>query len=1012
MPDILDKLRGQKSKLEPLPEDSDLEQFFTDAEYARQAFEDLISADPMPSRLLIIHGVGGVGKSTLLKMYRLSCYRRRIPVALVGVEDALSSVALLAAWADDLSRMGVKLRTFSKTLDYYRALQAKVEEEAKKAKEAMRGAAEKVVKAAAKTAVEMTAIAIPGVGPFAAALGGAGTEAAIDWLCGFLSKPDIDLYLDPSTRLTTDFLEDLADAAARQRIVLMVDTYEQIRALDDWMRELAYSLPDNLLLVIAGRSIPSWDRKWPSWMGRAKIVEIEALNDEDLAVLVTKYCARFQIGEPNVQQVEAIAQFARGLPLAATTVVRLWAEHHMEDFHAVKPKVVADLAGRLLEGVPQEMRPAFEAASILRYFDVDSLGALLDGEGADPLYIELRRWPFVHPRREGLSVHDTMREMINEALSMRTPGGFRALHARAASYYGAQLMESVGEERERLSRELLYHTLRANESEGVDLLEELFWEAERKGQQELEQTLLSEASQYGPKQPQHRHCLQYLEARMGKDWPARERLYRQLLNEDLDETMRPTVLRSLAESLSFQGKPSEARGCLEEAIEICQRLGDPIETAWTRLELCWRIHNLDEAGDHIIRALEAFREAEDEHGMAVAELELGYNYLNRWQAAKARDAFTRSMELHRRLGNRRSAAMAQERVGQAYLIEGDFRQAIVQKKEALKVFEDLHDEWGIAWTLDELATCYSWTGQWELALISLERAQRIFAEWGDHRETACAVRQVEIYRKQGRFEPAMKAYQRALNTMPRHNAWTRQEIYAGKGHIHLARDEFKEALADYQRAIAEFRNRGMELEARMVGDLYLGKLYSAQSRWADAVEHYAISLESARSAGNHVHECRALVGICQAYYEQGDISQLHELIGQAAELGNIYGYYELLADIHILQGRMALDRAPMDQEYLDSAVGFYGAALKDALLYNRYKLDETLQEIIAHCREPGDTGSQVLAALRDFWRIDASDEGVPLPEAERIAREREPGDGSAQMTVVEKIEQALKECDS
>jgi hypothetical protein len=34
-------------------------------------------------------------------------------------------------------------------------------------------------------------------------------------------------------------------------------------------------------------------------------------------------------------------------------------------------------------------------------------------------------------------------------------------------------------------------------------------------------------------------------------------------------------------------------------------------------------------------------------------------------------------------------------------------------------------------------------------------------------------------------------------------------------------------------------------------------------------------------------------------------------------------------------------------------------------------------------------------------------EGIPLLEAERIAREREPGDGSPQKTVIEQIEVAL-----
>jgi hypothetical protein len=62
----------------------------------------------------------------------------------------------------------------------------------------------------------------------------------------------------------------------------------------------------------------------------------------------------------------------------------------------------------------------------------------------------------------------------------------------------------------------------------------------------------------------------------------------------------------------------------------------------------------------------------------------------------------------------------------------------------------------------------------------------------------------------------------------------------------------------------------------------------------------------------------------------------------------------------------------------------------------------------------------MLAAVRDWWQSGVNDigtprpdtispipEGIPLLEAERIAREREPGDGSRQRAVLDKIAQHL-----
>ena len=116
MTDFLRKLFGRRPRPQPTDEDTDLAQFYTDSEHALQVFEQLATATNLPKCLLVIHGLGGVGKSTLLKMYILSCRRRHIPVALVASEETPSPVDVLAGWADDLSHNGINLPVFQKTL--------------------------------------------------------------------------------------------------------------------------------------------------------------------------------------------------------------------------------------------------------------------------------------------------------------------------------------------------------------------------------------------------------------------------------------------------------------------------------------------------------------------------------------------------------------------------------------------------------------------------------------------------------------------------------------------------------------------------------------------------------------------------------------------------------------------------------------------------------------------------------------------------------------------------------
>jgi hypothetical protein len=325
---------------QPTPDDyhSDLTRFYINTEHTFHILDMLINAPVLTKRLLIVYGLGGVGKSTLLKMYELYLHGCHIPTGLISSDEVPSPVDILADWAEDLSRNSIKLSDFQKTLRRFRAIQKKVEEKAQSSQLAT--GAGKVV---AQTVIGLATNAIPIVGPLINAVGGASADAFVDWLGSFLKKSDLEFYIDPIKHLDADFLADLARAATRQRLVLMLDTYEKMTVLDNWMRELAHRLPKNVLLVIASRVIPEWDRAWQGWLGSAEIVPLQEMSPEDLILLIRRYYAHIHGGEPDPRQVDAIVQFARGLPMVATTVVQLWVKYHVEDFQTVRPQVVADL---------------------------------------------------------------------------------------------------------------------------------------------------------------------------------------------------------------------------------------------------------------------------------------------------------------------------------------------------------------------------------------------------------------------------------------------------------------------------------------------------------------------------------------------------------------------------------------------------------------------------------------------------------------------------------------------
>ena len=175
----------------------------------------------------------------------------------------------------------------------------------------------------------------------------------------------------------------------------------------------------------------------------------------------------------------------------------------------------------------------------------------------------------------------------------------------------------------------------------------------------------------------------------------------------------------------------------------------------------------------------------------------------------------------------------------------------------------------------------------------------------------------------------------------------------------------------------------------------------------------------------------ALVGLIRVKHALQEYEILPPLLAEAEEVAQQYEYNDHLASLRLTQGHIAWDgHIPEWGSGFDATLHYYQQALIYALRYNRFLLDEVLsgrpqgtplRPIIPACLQRGQEGRRMLVALRDWWQTGVNDvgtprpdtispipEGIPLLEAERMAREREPGDGSPQKTVVEQIEAALQ----
>jgi cold shock CspA family protein len=114
--------------------DNDLLAYFTDVEHLRGVFKEYVTAKTLSKRLLLIHGLGGVGKSSLLRMFRLHCKGVDVRVALASGDEAKSALDVLARWTDDLKADGVAFPAFGKNFEHYRAIRLRWTSRRKKRK--------------------------------------------------------------------------------------------------------------------------------------------------------------------------------------------------------------------------------------------------------------------------------------------------------------------------------------------------------------------------------------------------------------------------------------------------------------------------------------------------------------------------------------------------------------------------------------------------------------------------------------------------------------------------------------------------------------------------------------------------------------------------------------------------------------------------------------------------------------------------------------------------------------
>lgn len=232
-------------------------------------------------------------------------------------------------------------------------------------------------------------------------------------------------------------------------MVLLIDTYEKLKPLDDWLRlEFLPELPSNAITVIAGRSHLSLNWKNdPGWQGITTIFALPELSDTESKQLLSRR-------NIPAEQVKRIVGYTHGNPLALSIVADMFVQRKDAHFDPLdSPDIMKALLEQFVQEVPSPAhKAALELCSLVYTTTEKLIEEVLGAQLANELFNWLTTLGFIEKSNTGIYPHDLVRDAIASEMHWRNPDWYRHLHIKTQQYFIARLLRQSGEKQ----REVLF----------------------------------------------------------------------------------------------------------------------------------------------------------------------------------------------------------------------------------------------------------------------------------------------------------------------------------------------------------------------------------------------------------------------------------------------------------------------------------------------------------------------------------------------------------------------------
>ncbi|SHG44028.1 LuxR C-terminal-related transcriptional regulator [Ornithinibacillus halophilus] len=235
----------------------------------------------------------------------------------------------------------------------------------------------------------------------------------------------------------------LASRANKRRVVLAIDTFEEMDSLERWFRQVFLRYIDpNIFIVTAGRKPLRGD--WvasPAWRRITTQIHLDDFNLNQTMTYLNFY------GIHDEQTIQTIWQFTDGHPLSLSIVPLLNLREENHESSSIESdnllEILVTLTKRwLIEVKDNDLQELVEAAAVLKQFDQTSLSTILGKEIPLSIFKELTDLSFVKKAANGWAIHDLISDAILLELRNQNPELLTTLSERCATFYYERTLQT------------------------------------------------------------------------------------------------------------------------------------------------------------------------------------------------------------------------------------------------------------------------------------------------------------------------------------------------------------------------------------------------------------------------------------------------------------------------------------------------------------------------------------------------------------------------------------------